>query len=188
MQRGVRCRRVVQAQMDIGEDELSPNMFETASEGASTEHRLLDVVEGTLRDLHGEARIALRVTLDSSLDRDLGLDSLSRMELLLRTEGAFGVDLPDDTLARVESVRDLYDALLRARPGGAPAPPRMGPTLTSGAVRQAETPVEATTLLQVLDWHTHAHPEQIEIIHLADGDRNRDVKREREEVVPLFLP
>ena len=76
---------------------------------------LLAVVERTLRDLHADAPVALRVTLDSSLDRDLALDSLARMELLLRIERAFGVDLPEDTLARAETVRDLLSAVQRGR-------------------------------------------------------------------------
>ncbi|MGH8805464.1 MAG: acyl carrier protein, partial [Polaromonas sp.] len=66
---------------------------------------LLLIVERTLRDLQADAPVALRVTLNSSLDRDLALDSLARMELLLRIERAFGVALPEDTLARAETVR-----------------------------------------------------------------------------------
>src|SRR5262249_34440612 len=151
--------------------DVSTSAVEKTSEDTSTERRLLDVVEGTLRDLQGDAQVAVRVTLDSSLDRDLGLDSLSRMELLLRTEGAFGVDLPEDTLAQADSVGDLYDALVRARPGGAPRPPRASPTLARGAVQQAEAPIEATTLLHVVDWHTHVHPEQTQIIHLTDNEQ-----------------
>ena len=48
------------------------------------------------------------------LDRDLGFDSLARMELLLRIERAFGVALPDDTLQRADTVADLLAALQRA--------------------------------------------------------------------------
>ena len=60
---------------------------------------LLAIVEHTLRELHAGAPGLPTVTLASTLDRDLGFDSLARTELLLRTERAFGIRLPDDDLA-----------------------------------------------------------------------------------------
>src|SRR5688572_4904034 len=56
------------------------------------------------------------LTLDSSLERDLGLDSLGRVELLARMEKAFGVRLPEAVLGTAETPRDLLQALLRAHP------------------------------------------------------------------------
>ena len=41
--------------------------------------------------------------LDASLDRDLGFDSLSRMELVHRAEQVFGVTLADDVIGRAET-------------------------------------------------------------------------------------
>ena len=63
------------------------------------------------------------VALDDSLDRDLGLGSLERVELLLRLEQAFGVRLPDAVMASAESPRDLAGAILTAQP----APPEPVP-------------------------------------------------------------
>jgi acyl carrier protein len=52
---------------------------------------------GTARDLvaqvRGQPAGGVRAGLDDSLERDLGLDSLSRVELLMRVQRAFGVDL-----------------------------------------------------------------------------------------------
>src|SRR5262249_44961526 len=39
------------------------------------------------------------VTLDSALEKELGLDSLARVELVLRVENEFGVSLPEQALA-----------------------------------------------------------------------------------------
>jgi len=72
---------------------------------------LLALVDETLRELHVDAPDLPPVRLGSSLDRDLGFDSLGRMELLLRVERTFGVALPEGTLASAETVGDLLRAL-----------------------------------------------------------------------------
>ena len=76
--------------------------------------RLLGVIESSLRDLRPGGSGLPAVTLDSVLDRDLGLDSLSRMELLLRIERELGLALPEDTLQRAETVADLLRAVRSA--------------------------------------------------------------------------
>ncbi len=50
----------------------------------------------------------------SQLDRDLGLGSLERVELLARLETAFGVRLADSVVAEANSPEDLAKALLLA--------------------------------------------------------------------------
>ena len=54
------------------------------------------------------------VSLDSSLERDLGLDSLARVELVLRLEREFAASLPEQALASSETPRDLLRFLLAA--------------------------------------------------------------------------
>jgi acyl carrier protein len=132
---------------------------------------LLHVVRETLTDLNRDTAAAARVTLDSAFDRDLGLDSLARVELLLRVERAFGVVLPEDTLQRAERPRDLLTALQSARPvaSGAPAPaavraqPEQHPDALEGA------PLEATTLTEVLDWRVARQGERTHIVYLSDA-------------------
>src|SRR5690349_12874172 len=57
------------------------------------------------------------IGLGSSLDRDLGFDSLARFELVSRIERAFQVTLPESLAADAETPRDLLRAVLAA-PGG----------------------------------------------------------------------
>ena len=57
-----------------------------------------------------------RATLDSQLDRDLGLDSLSRLELIARLEQHFSVRLPQAVFGEAETPRDLLRAILAAEP------------------------------------------------------------------------
>ena len=62
---------------------------------------LLETVRQLLRETH--PGLSLRVTLDSSLERDLQLDSMARVELLLRVGQAFALTLPEAALAEAET-------------------------------------------------------------------------------------
>src|SRR5208283_5567742 len=79
---------------------------------------LLDIVGTLAAELHPGMKSA--VTLDSALDRDIGFDSLARVELVQRCERFFDVSLPEQTLATVETPRDLLRAVLSARPAPRP--------------------------------------------------------------------
>ena len=133
-----------------------------------TAEPLLALVEGALREWQAGAPGLPAVSLDSVLDRDLGLDSLARTELLARIEQAFGIRLPDDTLLRAETVGDVLQAAQRARPAPAGAsvvqpaagtPPTAAPMPLDGSLAQ-ESRARAQTLLDALDWHLHAHPDR----------------------------
>jgi acyl carrier protein len=137
----------------------------------TTERTLREVVERTVADLKADGPVALRVTQASALDRDLGLDSLARMELLLRIERAFHVDLPEDTLQRAETVGDLAAAIRRAagRKGGREAVASAAAPLPGHEEAAAAVfPEEATTLLEALDWHVRAHPTRTHIVCVAE--------------------
>ena len=60
--------------------------------------RLSRLVRDLVWELHPQMQRRVAVTLDSDLDRDLGLDSLGRAELVLRIDRAFKVRLPDQLL------------------------------------------------------------------------------------------
>jgi fatty-acyl-CoA synthase len=82
------------------------------------EERVLEVVRELVAELGHES--ALRsASAASHLDRDLGLGSLERVELLLRLEKSFGTRLDEEVLAGAETVQDLITALSAAN--GAPA-------------------------------------------------------------------
>jgi len=50
------------------------------------------------------------------LERELGLGSLERVELMLRLGNTCGVRLPDRVVAEADTVQDLIDAILRDDP------------------------------------------------------------------------
>ena len=95
----------------------SPNNGKDAEPAASVlAVRLLRQV----REVAAELRPHLSqtpVTLDSLLDKDLGFDSLGRVELLVRIERAFGIALPENAFANAETPRDLLRAVLGAAKG-----------------------------------------------------------------------
>ena len=134
------------------------------------EAALLRVVHETLLELHRQPPRGVRVTLDSALDRDLGLDSLARVELLLRVERAFGVTLPENTLQIAETPRDLLTARDSAGTVARPefrAPQRAAPLQpVEGAPAE---PSEATTLLEVLEWHLREHADRKQVVLLSDA-------------------
>ena len=77
--------------------------------------KLLAIVSELVTELHPEAAAHREITLDSVIDRDLGLDSLARIELLARVEKRFGVRLPEKTFSSVETPRDVLRALRQSK-------------------------------------------------------------------------
>src|SRR5215510_10651040 len=72
--------------------------------------RVLDVVRDVAREAGG-SRALRAVTADSSLEREVGLGSLERVELLVRLERTFDRPL-DDTFLQLDSARAVAQALL----------------------------------------------------------------------------
>jgi acyl carrier protein len=110
-----------------------------------------------------------RITPDSELDRDLGFDSLSRVELMLRLERTFGVHLPEQLTASAETARDLWQALVAA---GASAPTSRELPAPAPAVEDFEgTPEAAGTLLEMLDWHVQHHAQRPHVLLYGDAEQ-----------------
>jgi len=147
--------------------------------GGVDPQRLLECVRSVLVEL-GRESAAGRLTLDSRLDEDLGLDSLSRMELLARVEAAFALRLSESIIAQAETLRDLLRAL-RAAAGGqavrppAASPPAGPPVEWAEAAPGEAAPEDTATLVDALEWHVRAHPERVHV-HLCD---------EQDQVTPI---
>ena len=126
---------------------------------------VLDIVRDLAVELRPDRERSLRVSVDSSLHRDLGLDSLARAELVLRLERRFSVSLGDDLLAEAETAHDLVAAIMGAESGTSAA---LAP-VRAAAIEPAEASLfEAETLTGALDWHCREHPERTHML-LGDG-------------------
>jgi non-ribosomal peptide synthetase component F len=130
---------------------------------ARTRH-LLAIVGELAHELHPQHGRAGEASLSSRLEKDLGIDSLGRTELVLRLERVFGARLPIGLVAEADTVSDLLRALEQAGQSGAtiqamPAAPSLA------AVPAA---AEARTLLDVLEWHVAQHPDRLHVTVLED--------------------
>jgi 1-acyl-sn-glycerol-3-phosphate acyltransferase len=99
------------------------------------------------------------VRLDDSLDRDLGLGSLERVELFFRLEQRLGVRLPDQVMGEADTLHDVARAIVAAEPSPVDrytpvVPPTYG----------AAPPSAAETLVDVLRWHVEAAPARPHIV------------------------
>ena len=153
-----------------------------------------DALIALVAEIAGELRAGVpppRIELDTDLHRDLGLDSLARMELLARLERAAGASLPDRVLAEATTPRELIRAFESVRPpasapgpGVAAGPPRRGAVAGAGraapdAHPRAEpeadaVPTEAGTLIDALAWHAAKHPER-DHVRLVDESESETV-------------
>ena len=93
----------------MGNDSVDPHGLSPQDDTAAVS--ILALTRQFLDDLHPGAPHTRRITLESTLERDLGLDSLSRVELAVRIERAFGILLTEHTLADMQTLRDVLDAL-----------------------------------------------------------------------------
>jgi 1-acyl-sn-glycerol-3-phosphate acyltransferase len=143
---------------------------------APTAEALLQLVTGLAAELHPQRRLR-EVGLDASLERDLGFDSLGRVELVSRLERRFGVRLPEAILGTAETPRDLLAAVGVAavaddaggsdRVGAGRSEPEASAVAADGPGEVA--PDRLRTLVEVLEWHAERHPERHHI-HFYPGD------------------
>ncbi|HEX5719098.1 MAG TPA: AMP-binding protein [Thermoanaerobaculia bacterium] len=145
-------------------------MATQASTGIAEE--LLGLIRTLARELHPGRRGLETATLDSSLEKDFGLDSLARAELLLRLERSFGIRLSESLLTSAETPRDLLRALLAGPSGVVGLSSAVVPIEGAEPLAPAEPAPERTrTLLEVLDWHVQRHPERRHILYYpGDGE------------------
>ena len=107
----------------------------------------LETVRQLAAELQARSSGEISATLDGSLDRDLGFDSLGRVELITRIERVFGINLPEQVVANAETPRDLLQAVLTAAPAAAPL---KGMQRGEAPVRIQAEPSDALTLPEIL--------------------------------------
>ena len=112
------------------------------------------------------------------LDRDLGLGSLERVELLLRLGEVFHVRLPDDAVAEADTVEDVVAALLQQLHGSPLATPAQEEfARPREAARPGTERLPAfETLVEALRWRAREDPERPHIFLREDQGTTHTVR------------
>ncbi|MCU7906568.1 MAG: AMP-binding protein [Candidatus Thiodiazotropha sp. (ex Epidulcina cf. delphinae)] len=130
---------------------------------------LLQTVQELAAEIRPGQTVSQTVTLDSALARDLGLDSLARMELLSRIERRFTISLPEQVFAEAETPRDLLRAVLSADAPGTSFEQFETSEISLGEAEAA--PHSVQTLIELLHWHVLAHPHRPHICLYSDDGK-----------------
>jgi 1-acyl-sn-glycerol-3-phosphate acyltransferase len=137
----------------------------TVAEQELRERDLIALMRELVRELHPQRIRFIDVLPSSHIERDLGIDSLGRTELILRIERTFRVRLPVQSIGEAETVEDLVRALEQA----GPARERIGLEIpVASALPSVPAASRARTLLEVLDWHAAQHPDRLHLTVLQD--------------------
>ena len=136
----------------------------TAHSSAEVDAQVFAIVGELVSELRG-IPAERAVGPSDSLERDLGISSLERVELLIRLERAFGVRLDDAAMTEAVTPRDLARSIASAGPAVAQTLPAK-PTATPSAA--VALPASARTLTEALQWHAERTPEQVHIRLRAD--------------------
>jgi fatty-acyl-CoA synthase len=121
----------------------------------------------------------------ANLERELGLGSLERVELMLRLGDTCGVRLPDSTVAEADTVQDLIDAIVReenrATGNGADASAAVAATPATVATSPAIRPdieqqiCSAESLTEVLRLRGLAEPDRVHVQIYEEDEQLRTI-------------
>ena len=123
------------------------------------------------------------------LERELGLGSLERVELMLRLGNTCGVRLPDQVVAEADTVQDLIDAILRENPSSNGTTAGAGTGAASTAAPVAAQPItrdvtppdleeqirKAETLTEVIRLRGRAEPNRAHIVLYEEDEKPRTI-------------
>lgn len=140
---------------------------------ANKAERLLQIVTVLAGEIRPHSRRPPVARLNSALERELGFDSLSRVELLTRIEKVFSVRLSDQMFTLAETPADL----LRLISGAAASQPRMTlPESKADTLSEVHAvPREANTLTEALEWHAQNHPERPHVYLCVDDEQEQAI-------------
>lgn len=135
------------------------------------EENLLKIVRDFIAEFKSE-RVLHAVNLNASLERDLGIDSLGRVELFLRIEKKFSTSLPQSLMAEAESVNDILTALKKSGPIKQEIQREFAEVLGSSEL----DPTAATSLVDVLIRYVAYNPKRPHI-YLIDENGEENIIR-----------
>ncbi len=146
--------------------------METIGSEARVEERLLQVLRDFLAELGGRGQLGYSLGPQASLERDLGLGSLEKVELLSRLEGEFHVNLSDVAMSAADTVDDVLRLVLAAEGRSVtddfPAP-------LPAIARPLSTPEAVTNLVEALYLHCQSDPQRPHIFLRHDDGSEQTI-------------
>jgi 1-acyl-sn-glycerol-3-phosphate acyltransferase len=147
----------------------------TQLDSSAVRDRVLEAIRGLLEELGSQGALPM-LQGNSQLDRELGLGSLERVELLARLETAFDIRLPDRVSSEANTPDDLARAILAA-PGTVVKEAEAGSALRASVTTQklhreaADTGIySAETLIDVLRHRAVHDAERTHLLITEDSD------------------
>lgn len=158
---------------------VRPSDQAASVDGEALAPHVLAIVCSVADELRPQARSAAKLGMDHSLERDFGLDSLARVELITRIGHDLGVALGEGALTEAETPRDLLRFITAS--AGAPATPAVesardatdGRSLAPMAALDLPDSVE--TLVEVFDWHLQHQPHRVLVTLYGEGDARTEL-------------
>lgn len=120
-------------------------MTESQNHHALVQEKVFNVIRQMLSELD-RSQASYRLTEKASLQKDLSLDSLTKVELFHRLEEVFNISLPDAVLSQAETVQDLIDSIVNQ----APTAPGIQQIKAYELESVSYDPTQAASLVEVL--------------------------------------
>jgi fatty-acyl-CoA synthase len=131
----------------------------------TVEARVLELVDKLVDELRG-TEFGRRAAPGDSLERDLGISSLERVELLVRLERAFGVRLGDTVMADAKTPAELAAVVATTELAAVEAIPEIQPPTASATPPKPS----ARTLVEAFEFHVQQTPNRVHIyLRKEDG-------------------
>ena len=130
---------------------------------------LLELTRQFLKESEAE-HLLHQLTLNSSLQRHLGVDSLGRAELFRRIEKKFDVTLPDALMAEAETLDDILNSIYSASKRDHVTQQQMSEIISASHA----DPSQAKTLIDVLLLHAISTPDRPHI-YLQDENGKEEI-------------
>jgi acyl carrier protein len=142
--------------------------------------RVLNALRALLTELGSAGALPMLVP-SSHFDRDLGLGSVERVELLARLEAEFGIRLPDRVAAEINTPEELTEAILAAPDKGAQldeAPSSLRASIMTErlhVIAPGEDIFAAQTLVDVLRYRALHNPDRTHLHITEDSDTDEKI-------------
>jgi len=130
--------------------------------------RLLSIVRDFLTEYKTQRALST-LSLGSSLDKDLGIDSLGRVELFHRIEKTFGIAFQESFIAQADTIQDIVTAIQTAHPEKS----EFTREFVTGLEESRFDPSALTSLVDVLLRHASIDPNRPHVYLMDEkGDEN----------------